>query len=281
MSSLENLFFHKFHKGTNLMEPKNDFISPTKFPKQNEELLNTIVTLKYRNETIVDETTKNTMKAEIVDHKTGKLISSRPADDKPYEERKGNSGDENVVFTGHFKILRADMEMPFRYIALSEDYKMFLVGYMNEDGTINKDIIPIYFKDDNSLIGLFGFLRYNLYATEYIYSDKYTAICLSADSKEPCNAIFAELYETNDNIKNTRFILSDEVYFDISVTEGRKIINIKINDEGRFDIQVTKYNFTDSLTDSQIIQLRKFFFENNFVYKFDEEDNNDSSVLKS
>lgn len=187
----KNILFHKIMKYSNLMEPHSDYVSEKIYPDQNTQLLNTTVTLKYRDRHIADHESVN---IEPV---------SRPSDDVSFRPVDIKEGDDNIVFTGEFIVLRADITPPHKCILLSTDYKIMLVGSMNkETGEIDDSIYPIYTMQDNTMIGVtlrsmyFGALEF------------YNAVVLSADNTEPCHAVIMEYLD--EDKKNVRFIITGE-----------------------------------------------------------------------
>ena len=112
MKQTDQILMHsKITKHSNLMIPFSDHVSALEFPEQNKQLLNTIVTLQYRNRYIADKRSVNIPSC------------GRPKDDIPFIEAGISTGDDNIIFSNDFRILRADITKPYKYIAISVDYK--------------------------------------------------------------------------------------------------------------------------------------------------------------
>ena len=122
INQLYDVLLHHKTKHTNVEMPGvifNRYISADKFPEQISELINTEITLKYRNHNIV-ENLDNTPS------------SGRPSDDISWSPRNPispeYSGDQYSIFEDTFIVLRADKTEPYRLIARSEDYKIILIN---------------------------------------------------------------------------------------------------------------------------------------------------------
>ena len=116
MKQKEQILMHsKITKHTNLMIPFSDHVTALGFPEQNKQLLNTIVTLQYRNRYIADKEAVNIPS------------SGRPKDDISFIEAGIHNGDDNIIFSNNFRILRADITEPYKYIAISTDYNGVII----------------------------------------------------------------------------------------------------------------------------------------------------------
>lgn len=187
----KNILLHKVTKNSNLMEPHSDYVDKNLFPNQNIQLLNTTVTLKYRDR-------------HIADHESANIEPiSRPSDDVSFRPVDIKEGDDNIIFTDEFIVLRADITAPYKCILLSTDYKKILVGSMNKDtGEINDTIYPVYTIQDNTMIGV-------TVRTMYLGSiEFYNGVILSSDDTEPCYSVVMEYLDEEQKV--VRFITSDE-----------------------------------------------------------------------
>ena len=91
VQQLKDRLLHLHSKHTNLLIPSSDFIRPTIFPKQNKELLNSIININHRNMYISDKK------------------------------------DEYNIFTTKCKVVRCDSTEPFVMICISLDYEFVFV----------------------------------------------------------------------------------------------------------------------------------------------------------
>lgn len=194
MKQNDDILLHRqITKHSNLMIPFSDHVTAFKFPKQNEQLLNTTVTLKYRDRHISDKEAINIPS------------SGRPKDDVVFTEADINKeGDDNIIFTRDFIILRADITEPYKYIAVSTDYRHIVIGKMAEDGDINTEIYPVSMLQMSEYIGLY---TTNMYFAKL---DLVDGVILSVDSGEPCNAVILEYIDKDTN--TVRFVLGDECF---------------------------------------------------------------------
>lgn len=244
MKQNEDILLHsKITKHSNLMVPFSDHVHAFDYPKQNSQLLNTTTTLKYRDRFRAD--------LNAVDIPS----SGRPKDDAAYVDYATLAGDDNVVYDGEFRILRADIEAPYTYIAVSTDYKHIVVGKMTEEGDINHDIYPVSMIQMTEYIGL---VCINMYVASI---DLYDAVVLSADQGEPCNAVLVELVP--DKEKATmyyRFIRGDECFSVVKGYVDHNYANQEINNLS----DLRKYSINRTM--DEIADLRKYLLEDVIPY---------------
>ena len=185
-----NALLHKVTKEVNKETPICKYITPYSFPEQISELINTDVTIKYRNH-------------KIIDHELG-APRNRPADDVEYIPRAIGPDDFDMhdVYTGKFKVLRADAGEPYRFIGISQNYQKIIVGSTEiEDGEYRFLHEVMEYPIQNNVY--FGIAVEN----QYIEEDKIIpAVTIAADTAEGHNVVLLEHY--SDNI--IRFTLADE-----------------------------------------------------------------------
>lgn len=195
INQLYDVLLHHRTKHTNMETPGSRYITAKIFPEQISDLLNTEVTLKYRNHYIVDDYDRPS--------------SGRPEDDTEWSPRPDygpESIDQSDVFEDKFIVIRADNAEPYRLIAISKDYKMILVNStrkndLNEYEFINK--ICEYPVQDNNF---FGLEIQDQYAGEI---NELSAVSLRIDAGEPCYSVMVEFLGSTNYI---RFVLGDEVF---------------------------------------------------------------------
>lgn len=229
------LLHRRITKHSNLMIPFSDHVTAFKFPTQNEQLINTTVTLKYRDRYIADKEAYSTPS------------SGRPKDDTLYMtpgEMKEDLGD--IIFTGEFRILRADTSAPFIFIGISTNYKYIVTGKTDENG-IRTDIYPVAMFQMSEYIGLC--------VTDMYFGklDLVDAVVLAADHAEPCNAVIMEYIDKEK--KQVRFVMGDECF---SVLRGYLDKSFKQQKlETLDDLRDYKMNRTIN----ECIELRKYLLK--------------------
>ena len=229
------LLHRRITKHSNLMIPFSDHVTAFKFPTQNEQLINTTVTLQYRDRYIADKDAYSTPS------------SGRPKDDTVYiapGEMKEDLGD--IIFTGNFRILRADNSAPFIFIGISTNYKYIITGKTNENG-IRTDIYPVAMFQMSEYIGLC--------VTDMYFGklDLVDAVVLAADHGEPCNAVIMEYIDKEK--KQVRFVMGDECF---SVLRGYLDKSFKQQKlETLDDLRDYKMNRTIN----ECIELRKYLLK--------------------
>ena len=248
---LSDDLLHLRTRHTNLMVPFSKYITATEFPEQNTELLNTIVSLNYRNMYVVNK-----------DELTGPEI---------YEE-------ENGVHTADFLVLRCDIVEPFVMIGVTPDCSLFLVT----DSRKYSEIITIYPKQLNEYIGLLMHDQYPGIIPEI------KAVTLRVDNGEPCYTILMEFLEDNQvrfllgdecftklidwydplglNDWNGKDAVDHPEEFrdaDGGLAETLNIPYINI-DGGAADI--FKYIFRDAKSDQDVIEIRKLAMKGKILY---------------
>ena len=217
IKKLYDTLLHNLSRHTNLSQPYSDYVNSNSFPKQNSELLNKEVTIKYRNYKIVEEDKDN-------------IKIYRPNDDTDLITGHHNTGPEdydiNDVYTGTFRVLRADETEPYVLIGVSKDYSKIVVNSTKpmENGKLEyTEKISIYPRQINELIGL---ELSNQFVGEI---DEIKATSLRVDNGEPCYSVLMEILGSTGYV---RFILGDEV---------QSIVRDYYDDKGEND-----YNGMDS-----------------------------------
>ena len=195
VQQLYDVLLHKLTKHTNVSMPFCKYISGNVFPTQIPELLNTDITLKYRNHYLVDNSDLPCI--------------GRPSDDTEYRPKSYDgpefNGDQNDVYSGTFTVIRADGSEPFRLIAVSKDYKKILINSTKvKDGAYEfLTKISEYSVQDNMFFGLD--VR-DQYAGEL---NELKAVSVRVDEGEPCYSVMLEFLGATNYI---RFILGDEAF---------------------------------------------------------------------
>lgn len=232
MKQNEDILLHrKITKHSNLMIPFSDHVTAFNFPKQNKELLNTTVTLQYRDRYIADRESVNVP------------ATNRPKDDIMFTKADIKDGDENILFSGNFRILRADISEPYRYIAISLDYKHLFAGKMTKDGEIDTEIYPVSMFQMSEYIGL---ITTNMYFAKL---DLVDAIVLSVNNGEPTDAVIMEYIDKKSN--TVRFVFGDECF---SPIKGYLDLEFKKQKLDTLE-ELREYSLNRTIT--EIMQLRE------------------------
>ena len=212
MWKLSEVLLNYASKETNTTSPHSDYITPEKYPEQNHSLVNTVITLKFKNNykcNVVKALSKPAVR--IVD---GEKISLRPHDDHQFINERvipDPDGDLNHdTWEDDFLILRADMNEPNVLIAISLDFSILLVSStkINDMGHFefidNVAVYPIQYNE------FFNTKIKTHYMDENFINDQYLeAEILRIDKTEPCKIVLMEyINKENDEV---RFVLGDEV----------------------------------------------------------------------
>jgi len=216
---IENNYLQELLKHTNIILPFNtdrniDYISATKFPPQDEKLINTRVTIKYRDFSTRTNPVTIEKAALITDIESDEKISSRPEDDvqKPQES---HLTPEELTEMGpyverEFIVLRADAIYPYILIAITDDYSMLVVNSSYYDEMTEKYV----FEDHISEYPIQQFKYIGASCISKYRDGQLDALVFRADANEPSISI---LYETaQDEYGNDyhRFVLGDELRAD-------------------------------------------------------------------
>lgn len=285
---LYDLLLHQFTKHTNLQVPCSNYVRGAKFPDQISELLNTTVTLRYRDYYLDNNLFRGY--PAVVKNMYGVEMNSRPSDDKALPEYQPGPDDYEVKYiqTGEFTVVRADAMEPYRLIAISKDYRRILINSTKkkEDGTYEfESIISEYPLQINTFIGL---EVYDQYVAEV---DEIRACTLRVDASEPCYSVILEFLGSTGMI---RFILGDEAFsklYDYYDGEGLRDYDNRRpkEDENPVDVDGTYPIFGDendykdinggvpdnwammfsreaTLTDSEVYELREKIIEGKIIY---------------
>lgn len=261
MFNKDDILLHKVTKHTNRMIPFSNYVKIDSFPEQNSQLLNTTATLQYRNRNIADKDAYNIPSA------------GRPIDDEPFVEAGNHEGDEDIIFTDRFVVLRADKSEPFVFIAISLDYRHMIVGKTNEDRSINQNIYPVEAIQMNEWIGLYFNDTY--FRDAKLINEILPAVMLSCDANEPCLCVIMEYIDEPNKV--VRFVLGDECFSEITgyIDDALEIHDLDTIEKFR--------NYNVNLTESEIVALRKALLADIKIYKSDEneetgEDNNEEDA---
>lgn len=200
-NQLSDILLHKVTKHTNLYRPYSDYVNGAIFPNQITSLLNTTVTLKYRNHYIADYQETQSREPII------KGSSSRPSDDDKFvaPTEGPDDIDPRIVFEDKFRIIRADAAEPYVLIGISEDYSKILV---NSSKIVNgkyeyETKVSEWPVQDNSLIGI---AVYDHYVRE---PEEIKGVTMRVDTGEPCYSVIMEILGSTGYV---RFVLGDEMY---------------------------------------------------------------------
>lgn len=172
---------YKLTHHTNYARPHSEYVTGSKYPEQNQGILGTTITLRYK-----------TMYKSDVNH----INNTSPDKYSP----------ESNIFEGEFIIVRFDLTPPNKFIGISRDYKVILVGNSNDSLENIQNKIYEYPLQLNEYIGLYLINKYYYYSnsTDIVQTN---AVVLSCDNGEPCHTVIAEFWSEN----KTRFLLGDEV----------------------------------------------------------------------
>lgn len=191
VSRRSDRLLYKITHHTNLARPYDKNISGLRFPAQDSEKLGREITLRYVNKYIPEKIEE---------------------DNDEFESSEENIEEENIntIYENDFIIVRCDQSPPYRFIGISVDYTVILVG--DSRTYDDEDLVFKYPKQIEEYLGLY-------LTNEYVENpieigeappdqiQKLRGVVLSCDSTEPCNCVIAEFYEGN----KTRFLLESEV----------------------------------------------------------------------
>ena len=206
MISLNDTMLHLLTRQTNLEKPYTSYITDEYFPDQITELLNTAITLKYRNHYVYS---KEIYSVPATITFNGRTMSSRPSDDINFTERMIGPEDfeDDYILTDLFTVLRADAVEPHVLIAINADYSVLLISSTETDNNGEykfNTLINEYPVQNNTLFGLATLDQFS--EQLYGYSgEEYDGVVLRVDKTEPCNTVIAEFVD--DGI---RYVLGDE-----------------------------------------------------------------------
>jgi hypothetical protein len=215
------IMLHEQTRHTNIDRPYNRYVAGETFPEQITELLNTEVTLKYRNYDIVDDN----MEA---------VCAGRPEDDQDYDFYNREIGAEDFdqidVYENKFRVIRADSSEPFVLIGISEDYSKILVNStrIEEDGEYRfKKFISSL---PQQLNNYFGLEVENRHTGEI---ETIPGVTIRVDDKEATYSIIVEFLGSTNTI---RVVLGDECF--------SRIVDY-LNDDYNFDAKRAGNNTND------------------------------------
>jgi hypothetical protein len=215
-NQLSDLLLHNLSHHTNLSRPYSKYIKSTDvFPKQNTELLDKLIMLRY-----IDGYRAHSMRDVV--------SAGRPYDDSDFnpdvdlnDEVDDPTQDyANNITSDMFWVVRADAEAPYKLIAISVDYNVILINRSDKNQKTNdyffNEIVSVYPQQRNDLIGLIG---NNQYPGDKKENKSYV---LRVDAGEPCESVILE--QCGDTM---RFLLGSEVY--TSITERYTVYQRDIN----------------------------------------------------
>lgn len=284
---LFDLLLHQFTKHTNRMIPYSKEVNGNVFPDQISDLLNTVVTLKYRD--YYKDTGSLRGVPARVKNMYGVEIDSRPSDDSDLMPLEPGPDDYEIfeVQTGDFTIVRADAVEPYRLIAVSTDYTRILVNstrIINDGSYEFESIISVYPLQLNTFTGL------EVYDQYMGKIDEIRGCTLRVDAGEPCYSVICEFLGDTGVI---RFILGDEAfsklydYYDdggdrdydnrgageekdpVDVDGSYPLFESEVFEDingGHPDNWATLFSTESALSDNDIFKLRKSVIEGKTIY---------------
>lgn len=243
----DKIYLQRVLKHTNIDmlkygKSKNDYISAKKFPAQIEDLINTEITLKYRD--YIDYVDPITIEKAAIRTVDGEVVSSRPEDDIQKPHFVPLTPEELAEYPYYkertFRVLRADSEYPWIFIAISPDYMELIDGSTqiyttDEEGNevryniddfmtvVDGKVCIIYDPDAHPLytkiISIYALQQFDYIGSycETRYEDGVlNSNVIRADSTEPCKSVLIEWTDEVDDEGNMhhsipRYILGDEV----------------------------------------------------------------------
>ena len=170
--SSDNLL-HKLTKHTNISVPFSKYVLRESFPEQDSDKLDKIYKLQYRDRRLINpnDTLKNRPRP-LDDLQRSNAIPDRP---EKYEEPD--------ITQDKFRIIRFDKTEPYKFIAVSENYKHCLVG--NSQYDIESQVL-VSTKQFSQYIGLIGFDQYVTDLTDT------KCVVFSVDNLEPLHSVLIE-----------------------------------------------------------------------------------------
>ena len=213
---IENNYLQELLKHTNIVLPfytdRNfDYISANKFPAQNEELINTRVTIKYRDFSTRTNPVTIEKAALITDITSEEINSSRPEDDIQKPEDSHLTPEElselGPFVEKEFRVLRADAVYPYKLIAIDDEYSILVINSSYYDEMTGKyafeDHVSEYPMQQFKFIGASCISRYR--------DGQLDSIVFRADSTEPAISILYETALDEEGNEYHRFTIGDEV----------------------------------------------------------------------
>lgn len=158
-------------KHTNIWYPYSQYVKYDEYPTQDYDMLDSIVSLRYRDMNIVDKDADEMGPVDIIEE------------------------DPNFICEKEFRVLRFDIDTPYRMVSVSTDNSIILV---NDSRKYTEEVAqyPIQY---NEFIGIDIFND---------YGDKFReGVTLRVDDGEPCHTIIIE-FLTDTKV---RVVLGDEV----------------------------------------------------------------------
>lgn len=249
VQQLKDDLLHKRTRHTNLSVPFCKYITPEIFPNQNKNLLNSVVSIRYRNMYIVDKPVTGPEEA-----------------------------DQHDVYETNCIVVRCDKSEPYRMICLSEDYRFIFVT----DSRYYKTTVVQYPLQYNEFIGIAVYNQYPGIIPEI------KGATLRVDNGEPCYSVLIEFVADNQVrflIGNECFSKLYDYYGIDNDYDGRDSVDYKEEfkdvdggrtiyippdaifeniDGGQADL--LKNIFNEAKNEEEIIQLRKDVMKGKTIY---------------
>lgn len=173
---LNDVLLHKLTQHSNVDLPISPYVGYDIFPKQDKNLLTSIIPIKYRDRYEVDKSIDEIGKEEVFEK------------DINYNTN---------IWTRDFIVIRCDITEPYRMICISTDYSKLIVTNSKK----YTEIVSVYADQLNDFLGLKVSNQY--------YADlrEYDGVVIGCDNGEPCNSI---IVESLPNSREIRIVLEDE-----------------------------------------------------------------------
>ena len=173
-----------------------NFLMPNNGDGEETELINTRITLKYRDHSIMNLQALD-YPATITDE-SGSPMRSRP-DDDPYDvipiNPEGPDFDEEYVYVDEFIIVKSTNNKCKEIVAINDDMSVVLVSTYENGAYIDR-------------VHIYDLQRFDLIGTCYkvtIDGEERNAYVIAASEGEPCHGVLAVPYD--DSVK---FITTDD-----------------------------------------------------------------------
>ena len=254
VQQLKDDLLHKRTRHTNLFVPHCEHVGANKFPTQNTALLDTYVTIKFRN----------MYKVEVED-----IIGP-------------DLHDPHDIFEANCRVVRCDISEPYRMIGITDDCQFILVT----DSRYWETMVVQYPIQFNEFCGI-------KVQDQYVAQHNWiNAVTLRVDNGEPCYSVIVEYLEDDyirfvlgdecfsklidyfglpDNDYDNRDPIEyNEQYVDLdgSLADDSNIIQFMMIDGGYPDL--LKEIYTMARTDLEIVEMRKLAIKEKKIYGVNE-----------
>lgn len=169
---LYDVLLHKKTHHTNYFSPKSEYVTNTKFPKQDISMLASEVVLKYRNHYIPDFDEEELSDVEKID---------------PHD-----------IYENKFIVVRFDITEPYVMISISKDFMFCIVS----DSRYYKNTVEKYPVQISKYIGI---TVYNQFVAT---REEIRGATIRVDNGEPTFSVIAEILSDG----SVRVLLGDECY---------------------------------------------------------------------